>query len=228
MPFEISQWSAGEIAALAAAVAALASFVVAAVNTWSARRLAMETARREFRLAGAREYLEFVDRLIAVHRAFLDAGPGMVASLTKAADLLTAGDHEKGTQEMQALLLRLSNMASNLAALRDTHKSTGLFAFFLSDRRVRDKYHEWLTSHGEVVRAFVAAGGPTVAPEHLRKLEESASVAFTAAVRLRMAIEEFIFGNRGWLRRGCYYLWSSARTTLRTMRSVPPNGKSAP
>jgi hypothetical protein len=46
-------------------------------------------------------------------------------------------------------------------------------------------------------------------------LGHAVSQASDAAVKLRMAIEESIFGNRSWLRRGSYYVWSKARTALR-------------
>jgi hypothetical protein len=92
----LNRWGAVEIAAgatcLAAIVAAVGSFVVAAVNTWSARKLARETARREFRLTVARPYLEFVDRLLNLHRDFVAAGPGTAASVSKAAALLAASE----------------------------------------------------------------------------------------------------------------------------------------
>jgi hypothetical protein len=106
MPIDLNRWSPVEITAgaafLAATVAAVGSFVVAAVNARSARRLARETARREFRLADAREHREFVARVIAVHREFIADRTGMAGSLTKAATLISSGDHEQGLKEMQA------------------------------------------------------------------------------------------------------------------------------
>lgn len=84
-PIDLGRWSAGEIAAgatcLAATVAAVGSFVVAAVNTWSARKLASEAARREFRLSGVTEYLEFLDQRIVFYHEMRNAGPRLAEKL---------------------------------------------------------------------------------------------------------------------------------------------------
>jgi hypothetical protein len=216
MPLDLSRWSAGEIAAvatcLAAAVAAVASFIVATVSTWSARRLAREAARREFRLTVARPYLEYVDRLIIVHGEFLEAAPDIAASLSRES---TLSDSEK--EAALKLKARLDEMVATLSESKTFHKSAGLMSLVLSDQRVVDLFHAWLVKHSAVVRLVVTDKFST-SLEDRSKMERAASEAFSAAVKFRMAIEESIFGNRGWLRRGSYYVWSKARTAIRKVK----------
>jgi hypothetical protein len=230
MAIDLSRWSAVEIAAaatcLAATVAAVGSFVVAAVNAWSARRLARETARREFRLTVARPYLEFVDRLIGLHREVLFLPSATVASLRKAASLLSSSDQDKGKEEIRAASLRLDEMISRLSEMQEVHRSTGLFAFVLSDQRVLDAYMDWLDKHQAVLEVFVA-GKFNASPEQLRKVDQAASKAFNGAVKLRITVEGFIFGNHGWLSRGCYFIWSKARRAVRKVLRRPPPGPGA-
>jgi hypothetical protein len=230
MPIDVSKLNASQIVGLlavaatcfAAILAVVGALVVAVVNSRSARRVARETAQREFRLNGVRPYLDFLDRRISLYDDMARVGPDLSSALQKLVALLTS-EHERAMQEpqterrlepprdLQESMQLLNEIQTKLGELRTIFRDTGLFAFILSDQKVLYKTHQWLDTDRAFLEVVVASGGITTAPEQLRKIKECASAAFKRAVELRMAIEEFIFGNRGWLRRGSYLMWAKSR-----------------
>jgi hypothetical protein len=215
MPIDVSRWSPGVIAAVAtcaaATVAAVTAFVVAVINSWSARRLAREAARRTYRLTVIGPYFEFLDRRIAMLTEILEVGPILSASLRKVAELLRTSKKVEADQEVDAIALRLDELVSGCMKDRAIH-SPALYAFLISDRYILDSFHPFIEANTEFFSLFVSAGGFKNTPEQLEKLREAGDEALKAAVILRLAIEGSIFGTRGWLRRGVYFIGSTTRS----------------
>jgi len=177
-------------------------------------------------------YLDFLDRRISLYDDLIAVGPSLASALDKLVPSLTSV-RERAIQEpqdtqgrleppqdLQKSLQLLNEIRPQLGQLRIVFRDTGLFAFILSDQRVLYKTHNWLDKDRAFFEVVVASGGITAAPEQLRKLKECASEAFKRAVELRMAIEEFIFGNRGWMRRGSYFMWAKSRAAWRKLMST--------
>jgi hypothetical protein len=212
------RWSPVEIAAgatcLAAIVAGVASFVVAVVNIWSARRIARETARREFRLSGVREYLDFLDQRIVFYHEMRNAGPRLAEKLAAVPEPFLTSGLDVAIRGL-AMSQGLDEIASRVGAAQPFYLKPGVVAAALSDQKVQDALFKAIAKDRAFQETFVASGGVANATENQRRLGECASQAFFAVVKSRLAIEEFVFGHRGWLRRGCYFMWSLLRKALR-------------
>ena len=238
MTIDLSQLNATQIGLLAVAatcfaaiLAAVGALVVAIVNSQSVRRVARETARREFRLNGVKPYLDFLDRRLSLYDDLIGVGPDLVSALNKLVASLTStrerAIHEpqkeqkpqETPQDLQRSLKRLQEIQLNLGELATVFRDTGLFAFILSDHKVLYKTHKWLEKDRAFFDIVLASGGITAAPEQLRKLKESAREALNRAVYLRIAIEEVIFGNRSWLARGSYFMLMHSRARWRKLIS---------
>jgi len=238
MPIDVSRLNAGQMIGLlavaatcfAAILAVVGALVVAVVNSRSARRVARETAKREFRLRVVLPYLNFLDRRISLYDDMARVGPGLSSALEKLVALLTS-ERERAMQEpqterrlepprdLQQSMQLLNEIQTKLGELRTAFSDTGFFAFVLSDEKVLYKTRHWLDTDSAFWEVVLASGGITAAPEQLRKIKERASEAFKRAVELRIAIEEFIFGNRGWLRRGSYLMWAKSRAAWKKLIS---------
>jgi hypothetical protein len=223
MFIDLSRWSPGVITAaatcLAATVAAVTGFVVAAINSWSARKLAREAAQREFRLNAIRPYLEFFDQRIALHYELLEANPGLATSLVKAKTLSSSERDEKAVKEFEAALLRLTELIQKLEKLQSIYHNAGIFALVLADQKVLDSFLLFVKSGSDFMNLIVKWGGFSSAPEDLELLNKRNVEALKAAIKLRIAIESHIFRSRGFLRRGSYFMWSKTVSTLKKWRS---------
>jgi hypothetical protein len=211
----------------AAIVAVIGTLFVAIVNSRSARRIARDTARREFRLSAVRPYLVFLDRRIAQYGEIRAVGPSLAAALGNVATLGDkAAEGDKPTPQLQEAVRRLEEVKSALNRIKSglseskaVYNDAGLFAFIVSDQRVFDRVQEWLKKDRAVLDVIVASGVITAVPEALQRLGECASETFKEGVKLRIAVEEFMFENRGWLRRGSYFIWSRSRARLKKLMS---------
>jgi hypothetical protein len=223
MTIAFDRWTSAEIAGaaaiLAATVAAVASFVAAAVNAWSARRLARETARREFRLNIATPYLDLLDRFLILHRDLCELGTIIATTASTMRALLASSQHDALRRAQAALQLQTESLSFRLTEFRDAHRNTGLILLVLSDQNVVDAFLGWTAKNTAVLQALLA-GGLTITPEQQQALDSAASDAFKQAVQFRTALEAFIFGDRGLLRRGSYYVWSKARAAMRRIRNA--------
>ncbi len=223
MLIDLSRWNAVEIGAgatcLAALVAAVASFVVAAVNGRSARILSRETAAREFRLSGVRLYLEFVDQRIALYRELAELGPRFNAAVERVSSPQLPEERAKAYEALKPIHSRLDEILAEINIRRPFYSQPLLVTFAFSDRRMLDYAKEWSEEERLLLEVSTALGVVSGATDNLKKLEECASDAFVAAVRSRMALEDFVFGNRGWLRRGAYWARSMARDTWKKVTS---------
>src|SRR5688500_7318728 len=85
-------WSAGQLAVfatlLAAIVTATGASTAALINALAARRLAYNSARRDYRLTSITPYLQFLDTRIAFYHELMDEGAELSARLTKVVALL--------------------------------------------------------------------------------------------------------------------------------------------
>src|SRR5882672_6285662 len=97
MRIDLSELNAGQIVALlavaatcfTAVLAVVGSLIVSVVNSRSARRLARETARREFQINGVKPYLDLLDRRISLYDDLTTVGPELVSALHKLIESLT-------------------------------------------------------------------------------------------------------------------------------------------
>jgi hypothetical protein len=201
---------------LAASIAGVTVWLSTWMNTRSASRLARDAARREFKINAIKPYLDSIDRHIALYHDFIAALPPAVALLERI-PTLTHQELIAAKPDFDASMQQWRTMAATLTQHKDMlSNNTGLLAFVVSDRKVMDKFVKWL----EEARLFwevVVPGGITATPEtletlatpeKLKTLEGHVSEALSAAIKLRLTIEEFMFGRRGWLCRGTYYAWS--------------------
>lgn len=230
----LNQLNAGQIVGVLAVaatcftaiLAVVGALFVSFVNSRSARRLAREAAKREFQLNVVKPHLDSLDQRILLYDELINVGPALASALDKLVTMLTARNRSTQDDPQQPLgplqvpsdleraQQRLSQVQLMLGEARTVFR-TGLFSFILSDHRISYKTHEWLSADGAFWDAAIIAGGITAAPEQLSTLRQRASKALSAAVELRIAIEDHIFGNRGWLRRGIYFIWAKSRTAWR-------------
>lgn len=229
---DLTDLPASVIVAGATLLAAIIAGMTVGVSTWtnirSASRLARDAARREFHLNAVKPYLESINRHIGLYHELIAALPTAVVWLEKIPGL-TPSELEAAKPELDAFMQRWRAMSPTLTEHMEMLSSnTGLLAFVVSDRKVMDTFVEWLEKYRSFWEVFVSGGitaTPTTletlaAPTTLKTLEARVPEALSAAIKLRLAIEEFIFGRRGWLRRGAYYAWSQSRAAWRKWKGT--------
>jgi len=199
MRIDLSELNAGQIVALlavaatcfTAVLAVVGSLIVSVVNSRSARRLARETARREFQINGVKPYLDLLDRRISLYDDLTTVGPELVSALHKLIESLTlrqrimretpdaSQEPVKLPHELEKAQRVLQEIQLKAEELKTVFRSTGLYAFILSDQRVLYRTHTWLRAETAFLEIVTAAGGITAAPEQLTKLRGRASKAFS-------------------------------------------------
>jgi hypothetical protein len=223
---DLTRLPVGVLAAAATLVAAIVAGCTVTLATWinvrAARKLAHETARRDFRLTIMRPCFDYLDRRIVQYREAIEMGPAVVAGIEKAIPLAP----DERAKEVTALGQRVQEFATRLAQSKGINQSPALLAVVVSNRRVVDAFSEWLTKDRAFFEALVAAGGVTAVPEALTELRQRASDAFKMAVTFRIIAEDALFGRYSWLRRLSDLVISKSRRALCKLK-VNRNGKQA-
>jgi hypothetical protein len=195
---------------LAAVTAGVFGLVTALVNGYSARKLARESAEREFRLATIRPFLDWMDARVRLFDEAMNLAQRTVTSLQTAHDLVAAGKGADGVARLTEARVYIDSYVERLTAYTDIFRPSWK-AFVISDPFVNSRTMDFLTADHLFFEALIGTKLHLPTADQMQELKRLSTVATNKIVFLRLTLESFLFTPRPFPFRLRFFIWSKRK-----------------